>query len=62
MHILNNYCLIIGNNNFVVMADPNHLENVLRAEGKYPVRDVNFTPRLAWIMTNLGYPPSFASR
>ena len=49
-----------GQNNFVVMADPNHLEAVLRAEGKYPDRDTNFSPNLEWIITKLNYPPAFA--
>ena len=49
-----------GQNNFVVMADPNFLEAVLRAEGKYPVRDSNFTPNMEWISTKLKYPPAFS--
>ena len=51
-----------GNNNFVMMADPNQLENILRAEGKYPNRDSNFTPTLEWFQTKSKYPVAFGAK
>ena len=51
-----------GKNNFVVMADPNQLENILRAEGKYPDRDANITPNVRWLVTKLKYPVGFGTR
>ena len=47
-----------GGNNFVHMANPNHLETILRAEGKYPQRENNVTPNMAWILNKLKYPGS----
>ena len=44
----------------MMMADPNHLESILRAEGKYPTRDSNFSPNFKWIQTKLKYPVTFA--
>lgn len=46
----------------MVIADPNQLENILRAEGKYPARDANFTPNMAWIITKSNYPVAFGNR
>ena len=50
----------VGGKNFVVMADPNQLETVLRAEGKYPRRETILSPNMAWLMTKLNYPVSLA--
>ena len=49
-----------GGNNIVVMADPNLLETVLRAEGKYPRRETFLSPNMAWLMTKLNYPVSMS--
>ena len=51
---------VAGGNNFVVMADPNLLETILRAEGKYPRRDTTLSSNMAWLMTKLDYPVSVA--
>ena len=51
-----------GKNNFVMLADPNELENILRAEGKYPERDANMTPNMRWLATKLKYPVGFGAR
>ena len=51
-----------GKNNFVMMADPNQLENILRAEGKYPVRDTNMTPNMQWLTTKSKYPVGFGTK
>ena len=51
-----------GGNNFVMMADPNQLENILRAEGKYPDRDANISPNIRWLATKLKYPVGFGAR
>ena len=48
MHDHNND-LMTGNTT-VVFKDPDALEMVLRAEGKYPQRDLIATPRLKWII------------
>jgi hypothetical protein len=48
-----------GKNNFVVMADPNQLENILRAEGKYPDRDASISPSIRWLQTKSKYPVAF---
>ncbi len=44
----------------VIVADPNALEEVLRAEGKYPMRDKFFTPRTKWFKDQAGIPAGFA--
>lgn len=38
--------------NVVVLKDPNVLEYIIRAEGKYPVRDNLFSEKLAWLYRN----------
>ena len=48
------YCFPISGN-FVYIADPNTIEDVLRAEGKYPTRVQNMDDRVAWFFTHLGY-------
>ena len=45
-----------------MMADPNELEKILRAEGKYPDRDANFTPSLEWLQTKSKYPVAFGAK
>ena len=45
-----------------MMADPNQLENILRAEGKYPDRDANISPNIRWLVTKLKYPVGFGTR
>ena len=35
---------------FVIIRDPNTVESVLRAEGKYPVCDNFFTQALNWLI------------
>ena len=42
------------------MANPNMLENILRAEGKYPRRENTLSPNLEWILAKLKLPPPFA--
>ena len=43
----------------VAIKDPDSIELVLRAEGKYPVRDFAFTDGLYWLATNkTKLPPS----
>ncbi len=46
-----------GSHYIVVLKDPTVIENVLRAEGKYPVRDTVFTPKFAWLFKNRGKAP-----
>ena len=53
---------LTGNNNFVMTTDPNHLENILRAEGKYPMRDNNSLPNMEWIIKDLKYPVMFGTQ
>ncbi len=40
----------------VIVADPVVLEEVLRAEGKYPQRDKLFTPKIKWFSDHIGIP------
>ena len=54
----NNY---VGNGNFVLVADPNALEEILRAEGKYPERDRTITPRVKWFTNQFNQPSFFAN-
>lgn len=42
------------------MANPNMLENILRAEGRHPRRENTLSPNLEWIMAKLNLPPPFA--
>ena len=49
-----------GGNNFVMISDPNQLENILRAKGKYPRRDNNMSPNTEWLLTRLNYPVQFS--
>ena len=35
------------------MANPDMLENILRAEGQYPRRDNTLTPNVAWMAKKL---------
>ena len=42
------------------MANPNMLENILRAEGRYPRRENTLSPNLEWILAKLKLPPPFA--
>lgn len=49
-----------GGKNFVYMADPNSLESILRAEGKYPRRENTQTPNMEWLITKLKSPVPFA--
>ena len=50
----------VGGNRFVYMANPNMLENILRAEGRYPRRENTLSPNLEWILAKLKLPPPFA--
>ena len=50
-----------GVGKFVVVADPNVLEEVLRAEGQYPVRDETITPQMKWLAEQSGFPSGFGS-
>ena len=54
------FCFSTGGNNFVMMTDLNQLENILRAEGKYPRRDNNLSPNMEWLLTRSNYPVQFA--
>ena len=58
MYLFGYFCS--DGNNVVMMADPNELENILRAEGKYPDRDANFTESVKWFQTKSKYPVAFA--
>ena len=42
------------------MANPNMLENILRAEGRYPRRENTLSPNLEWILAKLKLPQPFA--
>ena len=44
-----------GGNNFVYIANPNVLENILRAEGKYPRRESNLSSHLQWILSKQNF-------
>ena len=37
------------------IANPNALENVLRAEGKYPRREANLSPYIQWILNKQNF-------
>ncbi len=55
LHIL--ICVsIVGSGDMVVVADPEYLEEVLRAEGKYPQRDKLFGPKVTWFAKEFGVP------
>ena len=54
-------CYSYVGNNIAVTKDPNAIESVLRAEGKYPVRDSDSTVKLRWLFENkTNLPPSLA--
>ncbi len=36
----------------MVVKDPATIEKVLRAEGKYPIRERLFTPNFVWLYEN----------
>ena len=36
----------------VLVKDPSIIERVLRAEGKYPIRDTTFSPNIVWLYKN----------
>ena len=36
----------------IIVKDPSVIEHVLRAEGKYPLRDVVINKRLGWLYKN----------
>ncbi len=40
----------------VIVAHPDALEEVLRAEGKYPQRDKLFSPKMKWFFDQHGTP------
>ena len=42
------------------MANPHMLENIMRAEGKYPRRENTLSPNLEWILAKLNLPAPFA--
>jgi hypothetical protein len=44
-----------GGNNFVYIANPNALEIILRAEGKYPRRETNLSPYIQWILNKQNF-------
>ena len=44
--------LIIPGSSIVVVKDPDTIEYVLRAEGKYPSRDDIVTKNIAWLYKN----------
>ena len=60
MHSYNVKIIYVGGNRFVYMANPNMLENILRAEGRYPRRENTLSPNLEWILAKLKLPPPFA--
>lgn len=49
-----------GGSKFVFMADPSCMENILRAEGKYPRRDAILPAKVEWLLAEMGYPTSVA--
>ena len=49
-----------GGSNFVFMADPSCMENILRAEGKHPRREATLSSKVDWLLSEMGYPPSIA--
>ena len=49
------YLLFEGGNNFVYIANPNALEIILRAEGKYPRRDASISPYIQWILNKQNF-------
>ncbi|XP_064401043.1 probable cytochrome P450 49a1 isoform X2 [Halichondria panicea] len=52
LHIVTNK----GVGTMVIVADPDVLEEVLRAEGKYPQRDKLFSPKRKWFFDHTGIP------
>ena len=51
-----------GGRDMVLISDPNSLEAILRAEGKYPMRDTSVTPRMTWLLKKLNYPIFLANK
>ena len=46
-------CVIcIAGNRFVLIRDPQSIEDVLRAEGKYPDRNQTMTSGIRWLTEN----------
>jgi hypothetical protein len=55
------YICGISDTNIVVFKKPESMEAILRAEGKYPVRDVIVSTQLKWLSENVAKEvPSFA--
>ncbi len=47
----------IGSNYMVILKDPASIENVLRTEGRYPVRDTMFSANTAWLIKHRAKAP-----
>ena len=49
---------VIVGNRFVVIRDPQSIEDVLRAEGRYPDRNQTMTAGIRWLTENRAKQPS----